>query len=848
MPTNTLDGRAARLDVYIHPGNTASLVLTFPAALTGRTFTAGAGATETGGSYGTSPTVSIVGAVLTVSFTEAQTTTLGSAALWWKLTETTGGGTQDLIVGKTVPNSKGTGSATTAATVTLTSASLQVSIVGADSGALFDYIDDAISALIAGAPGALNTLNELADALGDDAVFATTVTNSLALKAPLASPTFTGNVVVPDADAATEAMNRQTSDARYSYKTVVTVGATNSDYTTPALAFAAYPSGGVIFHIRPGTYDATALAPPPNCVVEGEGDGTVLRLPNGTGTQNVMSIPLASVDVTVRDLLIDGNKANQAGGSIGNGIACFGPRQSITDVHVINVGGYGITTFAGATDWLVRGCTVEDSGKEGIEVQAASRALVVNNRVLRSGYSGIYVWANTAGGGTCADVAVVGNVVDAPGQAVAASGIRVDDGANRVAVTGNTVSNAAQALSNYGIAVFSSTASAVTECAVTGNAVAGANYAAGILVQKATGATVTGNTVTATAIGVQVVSTSTEVSVADNTIRSCTQQGIYCAAATDSSVSGNNVKSCGGTTFPGIEANGVTDCSIVGNVVASSGTQGILVTNSSIGWAVVGNVAAINRRDGIFANSSNGTVTGNVARANSTSVAGLWVGILLTGSDIVAAGNRCYDNQGTKTQGYGIKIGASSATVVLGANDVAGNLTGGLNVDTTATDVQAPPATGFPRTGDPRYISGSGAPGANRCLYLRATGSGVISKIAVDIGTSSGNIDVGVYANTGVGRAARPAARKTSSGSVASPGTGYQEIALTASVYVEEGDWLAVSSDNATVTYALTGGNGSSGSMAQGLSHFQTGTFPLPATAAPSGTNAIYSVVIVGVA
>lgn len=33
--------------------------------------------------------------------------------------------------------------------------------------------------------------------------------------APLANPTFSGNVVVPDADAATEAMNRQTSDARY---------------------------------------------------------------------------------------------------------------------------------------------------------------------------------------------------------------------------------------------------------------------------------------------------------------------------------------------------------------------------------------------------------------------------------------------------------------------------------------------------------------------------------------------------------------------------------------------------------------------------------------------------------
>jgi hypothetical protein len=53
-----------------------------------------------------------------------------------------------------------------------------------------------VNAVIASAPAALNTLDELAAALGDDANFATTVTNSLAAKAPLADPTFTGTVTV----------------------------------------------------------------------------------------------------------------------------------------------------------------------------------------------------------------------------------------------------------------------------------------------------------------------------------------------------------------------------------------------------------------------------------------------------------------------------------------------------------------------------------------------------------------------------------------------------------------------------------------------------------------------------
>lgn len=46
-------------------------------------------------------------------------------------------------------------------------------------------VQAAVNALVAGAPGALDTLDELAAALGDNASFATTVTNTLAGKQPL---------------------------------------------------------------------------------------------------------------------------------------------------------------------------------------------------------------------------------------------------------------------------------------------------------------------------------------------------------------------------------------------------------------------------------------------------------------------------------------------------------------------------------------------------------------------------------------------------------------------------------------------------------------------------------------
>jgi hypothetical protein len=56
------------------------------------------------------------------------------------------------------------------------------------------YVRTEVANLVNSAPGALDTLDELAQALGDNASFATTVTTSIGLKAPLESPAFTGTV------------------------------------------------------------------------------------------------------------------------------------------------------------------------------------------------------------------------------------------------------------------------------------------------------------------------------------------------------------------------------------------------------------------------------------------------------------------------------------------------------------------------------------------------------------------------------------------------------------------------------------------------------------------------------
>lgn len=64
------------------------------------------------------------------------------------------------------------------------------------SAATRGYVTTQIDNLIGGAPGALNTLNELASALGDDSSFSATITTSIGTKLPLAGGTMSGAVAM----------------------------------------------------------------------------------------------------------------------------------------------------------------------------------------------------------------------------------------------------------------------------------------------------------------------------------------------------------------------------------------------------------------------------------------------------------------------------------------------------------------------------------------------------------------------------------------------------------------------------------------------------------------------------
>ena len=87
------------------------------------------------------------------------------------------------------------------------------------------FVATAVSNLVDSAPATLDTLNELAAALGDDANFSTTVTTSIAAKVPLAGGTMTGDLTLQgDPTSALHASTKQYTDTKASIGLAIALG------------------------------------------------------------------------------------------------------------------------------------------------------------------------------------------------------------------------------------------------------------------------------------------------------------------------------------------------------------------------------------------------------------------------------------------------------------------------------------------------------------------------------------------------------------------------------------------------------------------------------------------------
>ena len=220
------------------------------------------------------------------------------------------------------------------------------------------YVDAQVNGLVDAAPGTLNTLNELAAALGDDANYATTVNNNIASKLPLAGGTLTGNIVMSGA---------QTVDGRdVSVDGTKLDGiATSADVTDTTNVVAALTAGTNVAIAANGTVSSTDTT-------YSVGDNGLTQK-NFTSTLNTKLDGIeASADVTdttnvVAALTAGTNVAISAGGTI-----------SSTDTNTTySVGDGGLTQ--------VNFTTADNTKLDGIEASANNYSLSTASSIVLGG-------------------------------------------------------------------------------------------------------------------------------------------------------------------------------------------------------------------------------------------------------------------------------------------------------------------------------------------------------------------------------------------------------------------------------------------------------------------------------
>ncbi len=118
------------------------------------------------------------------------------------------------------------------------------------------FVNNQINTLVDGAPGTLDTLNELAAALNDNENFASSITQSLVLKAPLSNPAFTGVPTAP------------------------TPATTSNDTTVATTAFVKQQAGSQTLG---GLTDVTITSPQQNQVIAYDSSTNAFRNVNQSG-------------------------------------------------------------------------------------------------------------------------------------------------------------------------------------------------------------------------------------------------------------------------------------------------------------------------------------------------------------------------------------------------------------------------------------------------------------------------------------------------------------------------------------------------------------------------------------
>lgn len=214
-------------------------------------------------------------------------------------------------------------------------------------------------------------------------------------------------------------------------------------------AMGALTDGGAVF-FPAGTYRHTGLSVPSNVTLWGVGFSSILKLANSANAASLQSADSTNGtdNVTIRDLCIDGNKANQAVSSAGyasHGINIDGPclNWKIEGVKVMNTQGHGTHIRgggpAGAVSCVdgveISGCYYTETGyydvgatngRECVYANQSTNLRITNNLMELSGRQTIALEGSTSNPAVATRYTVISDNI----LRSAKSGAGIDDEAN----------------------------------------------------------------------------------------------------------------------------------------------------------------------------------------------------------------------------------------------------------------------------------------------------------------------------------------------------------------------------------------------------------------------------------
>jgi hypothetical protein len=235
------------------------------------------------------------------------------------------------------------------------------------------FVQTELTDLIGGAPGALDTLNELAAALSNDASYSTTITTALATKLPLAGGTMTGAIAMGTNKITGLGTPTVSTDAATKAYADSIVATSPSNLTGPITSVGAATSVAA----QTGTGSTFVMNTSPTIVTPTLSGATVAGTINGTTIPSTKTLVVTTDTLAVHAATTSAQLAGVISDETGTGALVFGTSPTLTTPQITTMTTKGDILAASAASTPAR-LAVGNNGETLVADSSTSTGLRYN--------------------------------------------------------------------------------------------------------------------------------------------------------------------------------------------------------------------------------------------------------------------------------------------------------------------------------------------------------------------------------------------------------------------------------------------------------------------------------------